>query len=129
MSNPSGTSPVFLGFPTVLGGQGAVAGGAISYTSSNTSTSDVYGIFNFGSSNTIVSNNQIGNITNTNSSTGGATIYAIRNNTVSAATGTFANNVIGGALFPITSASSSTASIVMGIRADAALNSITGNNV
>lgn len=28
MSNPSGTSPVFLGFPTVLGGQGAVAGGA-----------------------------------------------------------------------------------------------------
>lgn len=74
------------------------ATGAITYTSSSTSASDVMGMFNFGSDNWNVSNNNIGGISVTNSSTGAANLYGIRFNTSSSANTTVQNNTIGGSI-------------------------------
>lgn len=102
--------------------------GSISYTSSSTNTSDVMGISNFGSSNWTVNNNNIGGITAANSSTGASNIYGIRVNTGSSVTFTCNNNTIGGNVAnSIQSTSTSSSSLVQGIRNESPIGNISSN--
>ncbi|MBK6537837.1 MAG: hypothetical protein IPG09_08695 [Ignavibacteria bacterium] len=76
--------------------------GSISYTSSGTSTGELYGIYYFPSAVCNVSNNIVGGITGTNTSTGGLLIYGIRAFTSSTVINTMVNNTIGYSAAPIT---------------------------
>ncbi|MBI5470837.1 MAG: hypothetical protein HY961_00685, partial [Ignavibacteriae bacterium] len=104
----------------------------ISFTSSSTSTSDVYGIHNFSLSSTNISSNSIGSITVSNSSTGSVVFFGIRVNTSSTAgiTSTILNNVVGNSVGVITNnAAGSFSSRLIGIQNDRAQPTITGNTV
>lgn len=104
------------------------ATGNISYSSSSSSTSDVIGIFNFGSSNWTTTNNNIGGITAANTSTGAANVYALRCNTSSSATWSCVGNNIGGSVSnSIQSTSTSTSSVVNGILNSNPIGTFTSN--
>ena len=105
--------------------------GAISYTTSSASATDIIGIFSFGSSALIVNNNNIGGITAANSSTGACNIYGIRYNTGSGVTTTVQGNTIGGTVANSiqSTAVGSTANIVYGILATTSNSTIVGNSI
>ncbi|RMG05357.1 MAG: hypothetical protein D6735_05500 [Acidobacteria bacterium] len=136
----SGTS-TSAGFAAILMGSGSTAtiGGntigstttnpAISYSSSSSSASDVYGIYFFPSANVTISNNTIAGITATNSSTGSVVIYGIRAFTTSSATNTIQNNIVGSSSAPIQNNASSTSSRVIGIYSQSGASVVTGNTV
>ncbi len=99
-------------------------------TNSNTGTAtESYGILNYGSQTTTISNNTVSSITATNSSTGAMILYAIRCNTASGVTATISNNTIGGSAAPITSTATGTASRVIGISGESAAITIASNTV
>jgi len=106
------------------------ATGSITYTSSSSSTSEVIGMFNFGSNNWTTNNNNIGGITASNSSTGATNVYGIRVNTSSTATFTCQNNTIGGTVAnSIQSTTTAAGTIVNGILNSAPAGTITGNTI
>lgn len=102
--------------------------GSITYTSTSSSTSDIIGIFNFGSSNWVSNNNTVGGITASNSSTGAANIYGIRCNTGSTVTWICMNNTVGGTVAnSIQSTTTATGSVVDGILNSNPIGTFTGN--
>lgn len=112
----------------IIGSQTAT--GAITYTSSSSSNSDVSVIYNFGTSNWTTNNNIIGGITASNSSTGASNIYAIRCNTSSSVTWICNNNTVGGTVAnSISSTSTSTSTLVNGILNSSPAGTFTGNVV
>lgn len=111
---------------------GSVDGSSgITFTSSSASASDFYGIYNFGSSSTTISNNNLGNIVPTSSSTGTVSFFGIRINTSSTAgvLSTIASNTIGFPSSSISNNATGTSSRVVGIQNDLAQATITGNVV
>ena len=111
-----------------IGSQSAT--GSITYTSSSASTSEVTGMFNYGSSAWTVSNNTIGGITASNSSTGAANICGIRFNTGSSVATTIQNNTIGGSVAnSLQSTSTATGSQVVGINSSTSPCTISGNTI
>jgi len=111
-----------------IGSQGST--GSISYSSSSASTSDVDGLFNFGSDNWTTNSNNIGGITAANTSTGASNIYALRGNTTSSVSWTATGNTIGGTVAnSIQSTTTSTSSIVNGIANLSANGTFTGNTI
>ncbi|MFZ4058125.1 MAG: T9SS type A sorting domain-containing protein, partial [Ferruginibacter sp.] len=102
--------------------------GSITFNTSSTSASDVIAIFNFGSSNWVVSYNEIGGISTTNSNTGAANLYGIRFNTTTTVTSLISNNKVGGTVAnSMQSTSSSTATTVQGILATTSIATVTRN--
>ena len=111
-----------------IGSLGGATG--ITYSTTSTSTNEIYGVYNFGSSTTNVSNNSIGNITLTAASASGV-LYGVRVNTSTSAgvTATLSGNTIGSAAAPLTNNATGTSSRVIGIQTDLATPTITGNTV
>lgn len=137
-SSGTGTSAPFIGI-LVESGVANVTGntiGSLSTTgaltfSTNTSTStDVYGVYNFSSDATTISNNNVGGINATNAGTATTVLYAIRANTLSSVALTSENNVIGGTVSNSISLTSSAAgSRIFGLLNDASPAQINGNTV
>ena len=104
--------------------------GAISYTSSSASTSEIYGSYHFGSAAWTVKNNNVGGITANNSSTGACIIYGLRVNTSTSVTSLFQNNTIGGSVSnSIYSTSTANGSLVAGIFLTSSNGTVTGNTI
>lgn len=102
--------------------------GSIVYTSGSGTQSGFIGIGNYSSSNSVISGNSIGGISASNSSTGASNIYCIAANTNAASTFTCTNNIIGGPVVnSIQSNSTSTNSVVNGIRYTDPSGTVTGN--
>lgn len=98
------------------------ATGSITINLSGSSAADVIGMFNFGSSNWTVTENQIGGITVNNSSTGAGNLYGIRFNTSSSATTVCSNNTVGGTVpNSLQSTTTATGTIVNGILASTSI--------
>ncbi len=124
MSGTSTTAPLLpiylLGEANATGntiGSTTVAN-SISFTTSSASTSDVIPIYNFGSSATDISNNNIGNITMTNTGAASIAFRGIYTNTSSAVVATISNNNIGGnasTAWPILVNAPATSSRIIGI--------------
>ena len=110
-----------------IGSQSAT--GSITFSSSSTSSSDVYGIYNYSSDNWTANSNNIGGITATNTSTGGANIYGIRSNTGSTVTSTLQSNTIGGTIANSIQSTSSNASPVNGILNTTSVASFSDNTI
>jgi trimeric autotransporter adhesin len=120
------TSAGASGTGNTIGAAGAT--GSITFTSSSASASDVRAMFNYGSSNWIVMNNNIGGITASNSSTGASNVYGITYNTSSAATTTVQNNTVGGTVAnSMQSTSTATGTVVQGLLASTSVSTATGN--
>ncbi len=100
----------------------------ITYSTTSSSTNDVYGVYNFGTNTTSISNNRVGNVTAT-AGTASVVLVGLRVNTSSSTTSTFANNLVGSAAAPLTNTAAGTASRVIGIWNDVAAPTITGNTV
>jgi trimeric autotransporter adhesin len=114
--------------PNTIGSQSGT--GAITFTSSSATGSDFYAIHNFSSVNAVVSNNTIGSITVTNSSTGSMTFFGIRINTGTSVTAAVSGNTIGGSTAnSINNTATSTSSRVIGINLDNPISTVTGNLV
>ncbi|HEX2899213.1 MAG TPA: hypothetical protein VHS96_05765, partial [Bacteroidia bacterium] len=107
------------------------ANGAISFSSSSATASDVMAIYNFGSSATTVSTNIIGGITAGNTSTANVIIYGIRINTASAVVSTIQGNQIGGAVPNSIQNTTlvSTSSQAIGIQINLSIANIIGNTI
>ena len=104
--------------------------GSITVSSSSTTTGETLGIFSFASANANVSNNNIGSITATNSTTGSMVLTGIRTDLVTAATSTVSGNNIGGTTAgSLTNSATGTASRVVGIIHVTGISAITGNTV
>ncbi|MCX6268970.1 MAG: fibronectin type III domain-containing protein [Bacteroidetes bacterium] len=104
--------------------------GSITFTTSSSSSSDVIGMFNFGSSAWTTSNNNIGGISVSNSSTGAANFYGLRCNTGSGFTWLCNTNTIGGDIAnSINSTSTATGTIVNGILNSNPSATMTGNTI
>ncbi len=110
----------------IIGSQSST--GSITYTSSSSSTSDLYGIYNFGASSWTTNSNTIGGISGSNSSTGAVNIYGLRCNTSSSATWICSNNIIGGVVASsINSTTTSSSTIINGILNSNPAGTITSN--
>jgi hypothetical protein len=105
------------------------ASGAISFSSSSTSASDVMGIYFFPSASVNISNNQVGGISASNSSTGSIVWYGLYAYTGSSYTNTFQNNTVGYSAAPITVSASSTSSRCIGIYSRSGIGVINGNTI
>ncbi|MBK7244875.1 MAG: HYR domain-containing protein [Saprospiraceae bacterium] len=102
----------------------------ISISSTSTSTGEVYGIYNFSSSFTNISDNKIGSITVTNNTTGSSIFCGIRLNTASGQAATVSNNIIGGTTTnSINNTATATSSRIIGIQNDLPFATITGNTI
>ena len=111
-----------------IGSQAAT--GSITYTSSSASASDVIGMFNFGSSNWTVQNNNVGGITASNSSTGASNVYGIRLNTSSTATTTISSNTVGGTIAnSLQSTSTAIGTQVAGIFISTSIATVSSNTI
>lgn len=111
----------------VIGSQTAT--GAITFTSTSGSASDVIGLFNFGSNAWTTNNNTIGGITASNASAA-ANIYGLRCNTSSSVSWTCNNNTIGGTVAnSINSTSTAIGTIVNGILNSSPAGTFTGNTI
>ncbi|MEP6944790.1 MAG: choice-of-anchor Q domain-containing protein, partial [Acidobacteriota bacterium] len=101
---------------------------SITYTSSAASSSDLIGISNFGNSNWITNNNNIGGLSASNSSTGAANIYGFWANTGPAASWTAQGNTVGGPdPDSISSTSTAAGTIVQGMVNSNAAGALSGN--
>lgn len=90
--------------------------GSITVNLSGTTTADIMGIQNWGSSAWVVTQNQVGGIFVANSSTGAGNIYPIRGFTSSTVTTLCSNNTVGGSVpNSIQSTTTSTSSVINGI--------------
>jgi hypothetical protein len=128
LAHVGATSGGASGTGNTIGSLGAT--GSITYTSSSTSASDLTGIYNYGSSNWIVMNNNIGGVTVSNSSTGAASFYAIRCYTSTSVATTIQNNTIGGAVAnSIQSTTTATGTVVQGYYAQSSNSTVTGNTI
>jgi trimeric autotransporter adhesin len=106
----------------------ASATGSITYTSSATAGSDVFGIYvETGSSDMTISKNTIGGITVANSNTGTANIYGIRLSTTG--TVTCQNNTIGGTIANSLQSTSTANAFINGIYNSGAAATISGNTI
>ncbi len=105
------------------------APGAISYSSNSTSSSELYGIYFFPSYAVNMSNNSVGGITASNSSSGAIVVYGLRAYTSSIVTNTFTNNTVGSAAAPISVSASSASSRAIGLYCQAGLGVVTGNTI
>lgn len=104
--------------------------GSITYTSSSTSLSDLVGIFNFGNFDWTVSNNLIGGITASNSSTGASNLYGIRFNTLSSVNTTIQNNLIGGTIAnSLQTTTTATGSQVVGLLSSTSNGTVDNNTI
>jgi trimeric autotransporter adhesin len=102
----------------------------VSVTTNSTSASEVYGIYNFTTSATTISGNNLGSISVGNTTSGAMTFYGIRANTSSSVAANYLNNTVGFAAAPIVNTTISTAtSQVFGIQNASAIGNITGNTV
>jgi trimeric autotransporter adhesin len=108
-----------------IGGSGV---NAIAYTSSSTSTSEVYGIYYFPSLVSNIRNNTVSGITATNTTSASLIMYGIRANTSSLFTNTFVVNIIGTSTAPLTVSSTvATGSRVIGLYSQAGACLASGN--
>lgn len=104
--------------------------GSILFTSSSTTGGELFGIYYFPSAVVNMSNNNVGGITATNSSTGSLIIYSLRAFTSSSVTNTMTNNTVGYSAAPIANnATGSTASRNIGIYCQSGACVATGNTV
>ena len=111
-----------------IGSQSAT--GSITFTSSASGTCDVSAIYNFSSSNAVVSNNTIGGITVGNTGGNPASFYGIRINTGSGVSSTIQNNFIGGTIADsIQSTSTAGSPTVEGILNTLSNATISGNTI
>ena len=114
----------------MIGSQSAT--GAITFNSTTTSSTDIYGIYNNGSSAFTLSNNQIGGMT-VSTSSGTLSFYPVRINTLSSVISTVSNNIIGGTVAnSIQNASTATGSQVIGFlmtTSDAVMTNNTVRNI
>lgn len=104
---------------------------SIEYISSGTSTGEIYGIcYSPTTASCNISNNNIGGISGTNSSTGGLIIYGIRARISSSGINTIVNNTVGYPAAPIdNNSATSNASKVIGISSETGASIVTGNTV
>ncbi len=106
------------------------ATGSIVYSFSTTTATDAHGILNYSLDVTTISNNNIGGINVTNTSTGTTIFYGIRAQTLGTFAFTCENNVIGGTVDnSIALSSSSASSRVFGITNDVSPAQINTNTV
>jgi trimeric autotransporter adhesin len=106
--------------------------GSLTYSTSATGTSDVNGMFNFGSDAWTAENNNIGGITAANTSTGAANVFGLRVNTSTSVTTSFSNNVVGGTVansLQSTAAAATTGTQVVGILTTRTIATLTGNTI
>jgi hypothetical protein len=112
-----------------IGSQSAT--GSLLFSTTTTSGTDIYGIFNFGSDAWTTNSNNVGGITANNAGASGAFIvYGMRGWTGSTVTWTANSNVIGGTVAAsIQNNSTSTTAQLIGINMNAAASTLTGNTV
>ncbi|MFY8138493.1 MAG: hypothetical protein ACOVMR_10325, partial [Flavobacteriales bacterium] len=105
--------------------------GSIVATSTLTTATDFYGIYNFSVNNTTISGNTIGGITfSTAATTSAAIFYGIRINTGNAFTSSLLNNTIGGTVSnSIANNTNSSTSQIIGILNNNSISTITGNTI
>ncbi len=129
---------IYVGDDTTLVNIGTVTGniigsktasGAITFSSSSTTLSDVYGIFFFPLSNANINNNSVGGMTISNSSTGPIAFYGIRAFTWVNFVNVLRNDTVGFAAAPIRISASCSTSKSMGILSDFGTPIITGSTV
>ncbi len=101
---------------------------AINFTTSSTLSTSFYGILNFGSDITNISNNNIGKIT-TNAAGGSLVLYGIYVFTGTAQTATLNSNTIGSASAPLTNNATGTSARVLGISCTNTIVTFTNNNI
>lgn len=101
--------------------------GAITFSSSSTSTSEVYGSYYFPSAVVNMSNNMVGGITASNSSTGSIAFYGLRAFTAFAVVNTMQNNTVGYAAAPISLTASGTSSRGIGLYSQTGVANVSGN--
>ena len=105
--------------------------GSLTFSTTTTTGTDVYGIFNFSVNNWNANNNTFGSITASNAGASGAFIvYLMRENTGSAYTFTASGNTIGGTTASsIQNTSTSTTAQLIGIHATSTITTFTGNTI
>jgi hypothetical protein len=138
-SSGTGTSSPFIGIfvnngitttnNNTIGSQTAT--GSLVFSTTTTTATDIYGIYNFSSSIWTSNNNLIGGISSTNAAaTGIQIIYGMRANTGTAVTWTATGNTVGGSIAnSIQLASSGTSSQVVGMQSANAPMLFTGNTI
>ncbi len=129
---------IYIGDDTTMVNIGTVTGnligsktasGAITFTSSATTLSDVYGIFFFPISNATINNNSVGGMTLSNSSTGSIAFYGIRAFTWINYVNIMRNDTVGFTAAPIRISASSAGSKSIGILSDLGTPIITNSMV
>lgn len=105
--------------------------GSITYSTTTTTATDVYGIYNFSSDDWNCRNNTIGSFIANNAGASGTFIfYGLRANTSSTKTSTISGNLIGGTTAnSISSSSTSTAAQMFGIQIATSAGVITSNTI
>ena len=122
------TTTVISGINNNTIGSSTVAG-SITYSSTGTTTGEVYGIYFFPSTAASISNNSVGGISVTNTSTGSAILYGIRAFTASTVTNTMNNNIVGYSAAPLTVSATGTSSRIVGIYSQSGTSLLNGNTV
>lgn len=140
--NGTGTSNPFTGILVASGnanignltgnlvGSNSAASG-ISFSSSATGTSEVYGIYSTSTSaNISVSNNTVGGIAATNTSTGAIDLYGMRASLNSSSfTSTLQNNIVGLSAAPLVNSALAITSNTFGVYLQTGAAAVTGNTV
>ena len=137
-ANSTGTSGSFIGiFPqtgliemtnNTIGSQTAT--GSITIAANSTFTSENYGIFNFSSANALISGNNIGGMTVSNSSTGAGILFGIKCDLTASVACTIQNNLVGGTVAnSMQNNATSTSTRMVGIETASGGNSVTNNTV
>jgi hypothetical protein len=113
----------------IIGSQSAT--GSLVFSTTTTSTTDVYGMLNFGNDSWTTNTNQIGGISFTNAGASGTMLlWGIRSWTVTAATHTSTSNLIGGTVAnSLQLTSTGTSSQVIGMNINAGSGVWTSNTV
>ncbi len=113
----------------IIGSQGST--GSLTYSTTTTSSTDVYGIFNFSVDNWTANSNNIGGISVTNLGASGTfLVFGMRANTSTAATFTGTSNNVGGTVAnSISLTSTGAASQVTGMLTNNAISTWTSNTV
>ncbi|MDW8304897.1 MAG: hypothetical protein RML33_08710, partial [Acidobacteriota bacterium] len=113
--------------PNVIGSSTTPA--SITFSTTSTSSADVYGIYHFPLSNCNMTNNVVGGINVSNTTTAALVFYGLRQFTGTSQTNIFVNNKVGTASAPIQVSSSGTGSRVVGIYSQSGITTMIGNTV